>query len=106
MNTVDKSGYVYVMVSGEELKIGRSRDPERRVNQLKTARPDIKLLYKLFVADMYIAEKSLHSIFAFGNITQEWFKLDINAKGLLSRIFKNTTTDSKEEAILKRMGLR
>lgn len=61
----DNSGYV---------KIGRSKDPEKRLKQLSTANPTIKLLFE-HQGDI---ENRLHKLYSFQNLPtmgKEWFDL-------------------------------
>lgn len=63
--------YVYLMTDGRYYKIGSSMNPFRRLKQLKTASPKIKLLgyYKKKT------EEQLHKKFKKWKVAGEWFNL-------------------------------
>jgi hypothetical protein len=71
----NRSGYVYYARDGGELKIGHSRNPWSRVNEMRTARPSIVLL--AVEAGDRALERERHEQFAHCRITRgrEWFRL-------------------------------
>lgn len=64
--------YTYLMQSNREFKIGKSIDPEKRLQQIKTARPDVRLIAYGFG----VSEKELHFKFKHQKIYREWFLLN------------------------------
>jgi hypothetical protein len=72
-------GYVYAMSDPDKLnqiKIGKAKDPEERLKSLRTACPDIAILFTLFVKDMDGDEDYYHRRFAADRRgTSEWFYL-------------------------------
>ena len=71
-NTNDSK--TYLMYDGKNYKIGRSINPEKRVLELKTASPNIKLLKETY----FVAEKYFHELFYNSNVGGEWFELNYN----------------------------
>ena len=69
--------FVYLIANAEgHTKIGFSGNPEKRLQQLKTACPSAKLLCK-FVGTLQ-DEKHLHSMFHHRRFANEWFDLSQN----------------------------
>jgi hypothetical protein len=64
----------YLMYDGKNYKIGRSINPNKRLLELKTASPNIKLIKEC----EFIAEKFLHELFCSSNVGGEWFELGYN----------------------------
>ncbi|MBW4450045.1 MAG: GIY-YIG nuclease family protein [Spirirestis rafaelensis WJT71-NPBG6] len=63
-------------------KIGLSRSPENRLDQLLSAQPccDIEIVYTVYVERMADVEAELHSVFKNSNVklakSREWFNLN------------------------------
>lgn len=77
----DKRGWVYLLASGQMpwYKIGRSKDPDRRVKQLNAEHPefDWRIACRMFSYDCPQLERLFHNLFGGERITagKEWFKL-------------------------------
>lgn len=66
------TGYIYFISNGESVKIGFSKDPEKRLKNLQTANPvELKLLY--FEKGNSNIESRLHKLFSKDRIQGEWF---------------------------------
>ena len=68
-------GYVYVMYDSlsNEVKIGKSKNPYKRMQQARTFNPRILLLTTIETNDSTGLEKQLHRIFAAYHNYGEWF---------------------------------
>lgn len=66
----------YLMYDGEYYKIGKSKDPERRLKQLQTANIKTVLIY----VSNKITEKELHILYSKYKVDREWFDLKDNNK--------------------------
>jgi len=66
--------YTYLMTDGFNYKIGKSKDPFKRLVQLRTANINLFLL----CCGVGISEKQLHINYADKNIKLEWYSLDQN----------------------------
>jgi hypothetical protein len=89
--------FVY-LIQGENnrCKIGVSKDPKRRLSELKRASSeDHKMLFFYFVDNPYAIEKSLHESFSSMRTHSEWFELndeDIsNIKTTLSNVSRSVS---------------
>ncbi len=74
----DKQFKTYICKANDIYKIGKARDPKKRLKQLQTGNPDIELV-KEFDGDI---EQELHKAFEEVHYKNEWFKLteeDINS---------------------------
>jgi len=71
INNVIDDQKTYLITDGNFIKIGRSKDPERRLKELKTANPKVKLICYGQGAE----EKYLHTIFHEKRYKREWFDL-------------------------------
>lgn len=70
----------YLMFDGNLYKIGKSKNPEQRLKQLKTGNPRIELIA---ITDK-IEEKFLHDRFYQNRVNGEWFLFDeIKLKSIL-----------------------
>lgn len=73
--TMPSNDYLYLMVNSEKnrVKIGRSKDVKRRLNQIQALfDSEIKVLYK--IERKGGTEKHVHELFKTLNIENEWFK--------------------------------
>ena len=84
----DGAGYVYVMrdqnrARGEEVKVGRAQDPQRRVAQLKTGNPHIEYVTAVATrrqktleetAHVLLAQEGVPRVLAGGGAGREWFR--------------------------------
>lgn len=61
--------FTYIMYDGQSYKIGKSKDPKKRLNSFKTGNPNIKL-YAYFYGDIEIL---CHQQFWKNRIKNEWF---------------------------------
>ena len=74
------AGYVYVLRAENGLfKIGRSRNPMQRVQELSgtTGPVEIELILSHYVADCAKSERELHAAFTDKRARGEWFALDV-----------------------------
>ena len=74
-----RPGFVYLLYCATTgmHKIGRSRNVERRCQQIATQGGyDMEILWKQHSEDMNIAEMDLHGRFVSKRVKGEWFKLD------------------------------
>lgn len=75
---LDGTDYVYIIRAGRRkvYKIGKSNDPQARLNSLQTASPErLKLLYALKADNASTAEESLHFVLQDFQLGGEWFAL-------------------------------
>ena len=75
---------VYFIKSGDEIKIGRSKDVLRRLDELQTANSNVlRILYTIKnVPENF--EEHVHSICSAFHIRGEWFE-----KGVLEHLLKH-----------------
>jgi DNA-binding XRE family transcriptional regulator len=66
------SGFIYAIAAGEVVKIGYSRDPQKRFAKLKTDNSTPCHLIG-FVAGTLVEEKELHRKFKPWRVYREWF---------------------------------
>jgi len=69
------SSYLYLMESGQAIKIGISKNPEDRLKQLAIGNSDIKLIFKKLYKNAAKKEESLHKRFGNKRIYGEWYSL-------------------------------
>ena len=75
---------VYFIRKGTEIKIGRSVDIERRIEELQVANSiDLNLLYKIEDVEESF-ELHIHSVCSMYHIRGEWFK-----EGVLDHLLKH-----------------
>ena len=75
-NDSPHSGYVYILKAGEHYKIGRTKEPPRRVPQLFIHLPfEARLWALFFVEDMYKTEAAMHKFYGKYHTNGEWFSL-------------------------------
>ncbi len=80
---IDDSGQIYILKWGSVYKIGRSKDAEKRFNQIKEdykrIQPimpyAIELIHIIETDNMYESEKIMHKNFENRRINGEWFEL-------------------------------
>lgn len=82
----------YLIHDGRRYKIGQSKNPEKRVNELKTANPTCKLVSY----SELISEKFLHEVFAHRNVGREWFNLIDSDVEIITKMMKITNKISAE----------
>lgn len=94
-NHLDKSNYIYIIYSEYGCKIGITKSPLDRIEQIKLGLPSQKCFYiGLFIGKTAsIHEKKLHNLFKNKRISGEWFILNDNdleyiEKYLVKRDFK------------------
>jgi len=78
--------YAYLIKANKLYKIGKSKNPEQRVKQLKTANPEVRLI----AYGSGTTEKELHRLFNANKIIGEWFKLSTNEVEKVIRLLDNT----------------
>lgn len=70
------NGYVYILRSGDFIKIGKSKDVDQRVTQISPKTPmPVTLLHTIACDDMSWAEAQLHRHYAHYRTNGEWFLL-------------------------------
>lgn len=71
-----RGGYIYLVESGGNYKIGLSNRPDVRMKQLGLQMPQaFQLLHTIPASNMAWAEKHLHQKFASKRLNGEWFQL-------------------------------
>lgn len=74
--------YTYLMFDGLYYKIGKSKNPQSRLNSMQTANPNCVLL----CFGTGFAEDSMHRIFRKYRVKREWFKLEFKEAELAKRM--------------------
>ena len=85
-------GYVYILKEPKSglYKIGRSKNPFKRLSSLNTAAPYKLTLEHLIECDDYIKEEQfLHSILKNNKVRAEWFRLSDDVFSWLKSIPNN-----------------
>ena len=103
--SVYKAEFVYVITSAENIgvsKIGRSRDPEKRLKGLQTGSPHklhIEYTYGLFTKKSCLAlEGRIHRLLTAERLSGEWFNISAkDASLLINNIIDNATITEEEE---------
>jgi hypothetical protein len=73
---VEAAGFVYLIRGAGKHKIGRSKDPTARLEQIATGPHRLELLHQIATDDTAKLEAYFHRAFAHRRVRGEWFKLD------------------------------
>ena len=74
--TITENGFVYLLIFGQEYKIGCSNNVERRFRELKTQMPyEGKIIHSIATGDPEGIEAYWHKYFKEKRLKGEWFKL-------------------------------
>ena len=90
--TIDDTEFIYFIlnIDSQGVKIGRSKNVEKRKNSLQTANPVELILLKAIKVDSEKEAKNkeseLHQKFAHLNILGEWFKFDIELQEFIQKL--------------------
>lgn len=77
LQALEPTGYVYLMHCGPYYKIGRSIDPDKRLEQLAIQLPyKPQLVHSIASNTPAWTEQFFHTYFATKRMNGEWFKLD------------------------------
>ncbi|QYB17692.1 hypothetical protein PV-S19_0328 [Pacmanvirus S19] len=75
----DLGGYLYFIVElpyTDKVKIGISKNPQKRLKQLQTGNPNKLIIYHMFESEDYkLLERTMHNICKDLKIIGEWFEL-------------------------------
>lgn len=82
---MEKEIFTYIMFDGILYKIGKSINPEKRLNQIKTSNPNAKLI----CYGNAVTEKYMHDRFYRSRVKGEWFKLNEEQLRNAIRLIKN-----------------
>lgn len=99
-NVGDGTVKTYAIWNGTHIKIGRSRDPERRLKELEASIAGVtgvagKLRFLTILDGDF--ERHLHQQWNSSRIAGEWFECDEKTKNLLNQFFAtHTGTDARE----------
>lgn len=74
-NAKSQDGFIYVIKSGNEYKIGRTRNPSQRMKTFESLPEPIDEIICKKVYQHYFAEKALHKTYEDKRIFGEWFNL-------------------------------
>lgn len=88
-NYFGEETFCYLITDGELFKIGKSKDPKKRLQSLKTANPRCQLV----CYSNLVPEKFFHDIFKASNVDREWFRLDIKDVNLVKSFMELTCID-------------
>ena len=70
-------GWIYLVTHGELLKVGKTKDPDRRLGrEAKTWLPDLKILGVKPFWNISFVERSLHVSLVRYWYDREWYKID------------------------------
>lgn len=96
-----RPGYVYFAINGTgEIKIGCSKNVQKRMKGLKSQYGEHKLLYSFKFSDLYKAEHTFQQIFQNFHLHGEWFDIkDLNLKEILPTLAKYIEKRNKDEII-------
>lgn len=74
--SVDQAGYIYLCFDSSGLwKIGIAKNVKKRLEQMRTGNPSIKMAAKFFACNPQKTEKELHKKFEDNRVAGEWFNL-------------------------------
>ena len=92
-----REGFVYIFraVGTNRIKIGISKDPERRLLNLASPQAPYKLeiLYKYWFIDAYALEQNIHRLFCSYRKYGEWFEIPEDAEGYETN-YRGTSVNS------------
>lgn len=96
-----RPGYVYFAINEEEeIKIGCSKNVEKRMKDLKSQYGYHELLYSFEFSDLYSAERIFQQVFRNFHIHGEWFDIkDLNLEEILPILAKHIEEFNKDEFI-------
>tara|TARA_R110001606_G_scaffold397407_1_gene573766 strand:+ start:296 stop:886 length:591 start_codon:yes stop_codon:yes gene_type:complete len=88
-----KEGYVYILKSGNKIKIGRSKNVESRLKIIQAmSAHEVELIGKFSSEDCCKLENDLHKAFADKRSHGEWFSISIKDEALaLAKRLSSTT---------------
>jgi len=86
---VTQNSYTYIMYDGRHFKIGKAKNPHKRLKELQTANPEISLI----TYTDKVTEKFLHKLFALKKVRLEWFNLDRNDLIKIEGLIKEGITE-------------
>ena len=97
--------YIYIITDGENYKVGKSNNVEKRLKSMETGNPkELSIVAKCEVDEKYIynVENQLHKMFEDYNIKNEWFNKGIleyisNIDNIIGDIIHNIECDEKHE---------
>ena len=75
LDMTEKGCYVYMITDGENVKIGHSKTPYKRMKSLQTGNPKKLSMLYLFNHTGYLFEQYLHYKFKNYKLKNEWFKM-------------------------------
>ena len=97
--------YIYIITDGENYKIGKANDVDKRLKSLSTASPkDLYVVDKYEVDDSCVieVENQLHNKFKLYNLRNEWFDSGIvEYISDMKNIINNIVSEIKNERIKK-----
>jgi hypothetical protein len=79
---------LYFIRSGNYVKIGRSKDPNKRIKQLSTGNPN-KLIMLHIEIDKGCLEKVLHSKFNQYHYNKEWYRYNSDIRKFIEYLKKD-----------------
>jgi hypothetical protein len=83
----DRPGFVYIAFSNGLYKIGRSKEPQERIEHFDTQMPvDVNELHRFKADDYVLAERKLHRAFSHARANGEWFDLSDDELEVLTDI--------------------
>lgn len=70
------SGYIYIIKYDGYCKIGRAKNPTKRISQLKTALPgELEIIHQFWTEDVVSKELEIHKKYNDKRVRGEWFNL-------------------------------
>lgn len=77
VETVETPGFIYIITDGTNIKIGNSKDPQKRCKQLQTSNPNNLSIVGFYPSDTpQLAEKLIHKRLSEYQVLGEWFDLE------------------------------